>query len=66
MKQRADSFRNDLRQFLKLNEKIFGPLPQQGKVGIIGHSMFLKVYTTSKDYWESPKNFNTLAGNDHS
>jgi len=54
MKQRTDSFRNDLRQFLKLNEKIFGPLPQQGKVGIIGHSMFLKVYTTSNYYWENP------------
>jgi hypothetical protein len=54
MKQRTDSFRNDLRQFLKLNEKIFGALPQQGKVGIIGHSMFLKVYTTKIDYWDNP------------
>lgn len=46
IKQRGDVFRKRLLNFLDLDDKI-----GFGKVGVVGHSVFFKVYTAKTEYW---------------
>jgi len=43
-------FRKDLVEFLQSKGDI-GFDSDMGKVGVIGHSVFFKVYTARDDYW---------------
>lgn len=46
IKQRADFFRKQLLNFLHSDGDI-----GFGKVGVVGHSVFFKVYTAKNEYW---------------
>ena len=50
IKDRSDSFRQDLATFVQGRNDL-GMGSQMGKVGVVGHSVYFKVYTAKDDYW---------------
>ena len=51
IKQRGDSFRNKLIKELQ-ESKEFQIDSEGSKIGVVGHSVFFKVYTADEIYWE--------------
>ena len=57
-KARCDQFRNFVREFVKSRTDV-GVGSSEGKVVVVGHSMFFRVYTTQEEFWRTKFNLET-------
>ena len=51
-KARCEEFRKFVREYVQ-SRKDVGVGSTEGKVVVIGHSMFFRVYTTQEDFWHT-------------
>ena len=57
-KARCDNFRMFVREYVQ-SRKDVGVGSTEGKVVVVGHSMFFRVYTTQEDFWSTKFNLET-------
>jgi hypothetical protein len=68
IKKRCEKFRVDLEEIVGSTDGV-GIAAKKGKVGIIGHSVFYRVYNARKEFWTDkycPINWDHFPGSDFS
>ena len=50
IKKRCDDFREDLQEIVEATDGV-GMVAKQGKIGVIGHSVYYRVYNAQQKYW---------------
>ena len=53
IKQKADKFKADIFNYVDSKKHLFpGTAKEDPKIGVVSHSMFMKVLTAKDEYWE--------------
>ena len=50
--RRSLRLKEDIREYCEENK--------EGKMGLVSHSVFLRIYTCDDDYWKDEKNINVM------
>ncbi len=59
IKVRSDSVKRFMNEFVAQQGTTVGPAVDDGKIAVVGHSMFFRVYTTEEVYWSTKFNLQT-------